>query len=59
MKLFIRISALSLIVLAAVASNSSAKTSKVASITPSSVPGGGGPMPTCNPFKDPNCPSIR
>jgi hypothetical protein len=58
MKLIIRMFALTLVVAAAFAGNSSHKTSTVASITPSSVPGGGGPMPTCNPFTE-NCQSIR
>jgi hypothetical protein len=30
----------------------------LASNIPSSVPGGGGPMPSCNPFTS-TCPSIR
>jgi hypothetical protein len=59
MKLMIRISALSLIILAAVASNSSAKTAGISSITPSSVPGASGSMPSCNPFKNANCPGVR
>jgi hypothetical protein len=57
MKLLIRISALSLVVLAAVASSSSAKTAG-SQVTPSSVPGSGGPAPTCNPFNN-ICPPIR
>lgn len=58
MKLIIRMLALTLILAAAFAGNSSPRNSTVASITPSSVPGGGGPMPTCNPFTQ-NCPPIR
>jgi hypothetical protein len=58
MKLIIRIFALSLIVLAAVAGDSGASSSNVASILPSGVPGGGPPGPTCNPFTS-NCPPIR
>jgi hypothetical protein len=33
-------------------------TSAAASNIHSSVPGGGGPMPACNPFNS-NCPTIR
>ncbi len=58
MKLIIRMFALTLIIAAAFAGNSSPRTSTIASITPSSVPGGGGPMPTCNPFTS-SCPVIR
>jgi hypothetical protein len=58
MKLIIRIFALTLIVVAAVAGNSVSMTSAAASNIHSSVPGGGGPMPACNPFNS-NCPTIR
>jgi hypothetical protein len=58
MKLIIRISALTIVLAAAFAENSAPKTATVAAMTPSSVPGGGGPMPTCNPFKQ-TCPPIR
>jgi hypothetical protein len=58
MKLIIRIFALSLVVAAAVAGTSPTKTSTVASIVPDSVPGGGPPGPTCNPFTS-KCPPIR
>jgi hypothetical protein len=58
MKLAIRISALTLVLAATFAGNSTPKTVTIAAITPSSVPGGGGPMPTCNPFKQ-SCPPIR
>jgi hypothetical protein len=58
MQLIIRMLALTLILAAAFAGNSSPKNSTVAAITPSSVPGGGGPMPTCNPFTQ-ACPPIR
>jgi hypothetical protein len=58
MKLIIRIFALTLVLAAAFAENSASKTATIATITPSSVPGGGGPMPTCNPFKQ-SCPPIR
>jgi len=58
MKLIIRIFALSLVVLAAVAGDSVASSSNVASNIHSSVPGGGGPMPSCNPFTS-SCPPIR
>ncbi len=58
MKLIIRIFALTLVVLAAVAGNSVASTSNVASNIRSSVPGGAGPMPSCNPFNS-NCSTIR
>jgi hypothetical protein len=58
MKLIIRIFALTLVVLAAVAGNSVASTSNLASNIHSSVPGGGGPMPACNPFNS-NCTPIR
>jgi hypothetical protein len=58
MKLIIRMLALTLILAAAFAGNSSSRNSTVASMTPSSVPGGGGPMPTCNPFTQ-ICPPIR
>lgn len=58
MKLIIRIFAISLVVLAAVAGNSVASSSNIASNIHSSVPGGGGPMPSCNPFNS-NCSTIR
>jgi hypothetical protein len=58
MKLFIRIAALTLIVAAAVAGNTAGKNTTLASNIHSSVPGGGGPMPSCNPFIS-NCPTIR
>ncbi len=58
MKLIIRIFALTLIVAAAVAGNSAASTSASSSSIHSSVPGGGGPMPFCNPFTS-ACPPIR
>jgi hypothetical protein len=59
MKLIIRICALTLIAVAVLASNSVARTSTVASNIHSSVPGGGGPMPACNPFTSNSCPTIR
>lgn len=59
MKLFIRISALTLVIAAAVAGSYTPKTTNLASNSiHSSVPGGGGPMPSCNPFTSP-CPTIR
>jgi len=58
MKLIIRMFALTLIIAAAFAGNSSPATATTASVTPSSVPGGGGPMPTCDPFHS-SCPPIR
>lgn len=58
MKMILRISLLTLVIGAAFGGNVSSKT-EVASLTPSSVPGGGGPMPTCNPFNNPNCQLIR
>jgi hypothetical protein len=58
MKLVLRISALTLVIAAAIAGNSVAKTPVVASNMHSSVPGGGGPMPVCNPFER-SCPTIR
>jgi hypothetical protein len=58
MKLFIRISALTLMVAAAVAGSSVTETPTVAANIHSSVPGGGGPMPICNPFLQ-SCPPIR
>jgi hypothetical protein len=58
MKLIIRIFALTLIAAAAVAGDSSAANFAVASTIHSSVPGGGGPMPACNPFTT-NCTPIR
>jgi hypothetical protein len=58
MKLIIRISALTLVLAAAFAGNYTPRSAAVAANIPSSVPGGGGPMPTCNPFIQ-NCPTIR
>jgi hypothetical protein len=58
MKSIIRICAVTLIAAAAVASNSAAHTSNSPTIMPSSVPGGGGPMPSCNPFNS-ACNPIR
>jgi len=58
MKIVVRISALALIVAAAFAGSSASVTAAVTSKVQSSVPGGGGPMPTCNPFVD-KCPTIR
>jgi hypothetical protein len=58
MKHAIRISALAFIVAAAFAGNPHANNTAIASNTYSSVPGGGGPMPICNPFKE-VCPTIR
>ncbi len=58
MKMVLRISLLTLIISAAFGGNVFSKT-QVATLTPSSVPGGGGPMPTCNPFTNPNCQVIR
>jgi hypothetical protein len=59
MKLIVRISALTLVVVALASGGSASKTSVVASNLYSSVPGGGGPMPSCNPFTSSNCPPIR
>jgi hypothetical protein len=58
MKKIIRISLLTLVIGAAFGGNLFSKTAATASSTPSSVPGGGGPMPTCNPFTQ-SCPTIR
>jgi hypothetical protein len=58
MKLAIRISALAFLVAAAFAGNPRISNTAVASNVLSNVPGGGGPMPTCNPFIQ-NCPPIR
>lgn len=58
MKLIVRIFALTLILAAIFTMSSSARSSAMASATHSSVPGGGGPMPTCNPFSSP-CTPIR
>jgi hypothetical protein len=58
MKHAIRIFALAFIVAAAFTGNPLAKGSTTAAELHSSVPGGGGPMPTCNPFKE-TCPPIR
>jgi hypothetical protein len=54
----LRISILVLIVAAAFAGNTP-KAPMLASNLHSSVPGGDGPMPTCNPFTSDKCPSIR
>jgi hypothetical protein len=58
MKMIVRISLLTLVMSAAFGGNIFSKTLTPA-ITPSAVPGGGGPMPTCNPFSNPNCQLIR
>jgi hypothetical protein len=58
MKLALRISALAFLVAAAFAGNPHMGGSTVASNVHASVPGGGGPMPTCNPFTQ-VCPPIR
>jgi hypothetical protein len=58
MKLAIRISALAFLVAAAFAGNPHMSSSAVDSNIQASVPGGGGPMPTCNPFTQ-VCPPIR
>ena len=58
MKLFIRISALAIAIAAAVAGDSVTQAPMVASNIHGSVPGGGGPMPVCNPFRE-SCPPIR
>lgn len=58
MKRIIRISVFTLIAVTAFAGNSISKAPAIASNTYSSVPGGGGPMPTCNPFGNP-CTPIR
>jgi hypothetical protein len=59
MKLFIRISALTLVVAAALAGSYTPDATNLASNSMhSSVPGGGGPMPSCNPFTS-SCPTIR
>ncbi len=55
MKLAIRVSALTLVLAAAVAGNSLPKNSTTAAIHQSSVPG---PTPYCNPFTD-KCPNMR
>jgi hypothetical protein len=55
MKTAIRVSALTLVIAAAVAGNSVPKNSTVAAIHQSSVPG---PTPYCNPFTD-KCPNMR
>ena len=58
MKLIIRLAALALVVAAAAAGNSLTATATVATDIHSSVPGRGGPMPVCNPFKE-ACSTIR
>jgi hypothetical protein len=58
MKIAIRISALAFLVAAAFAGNPHLSASTTGSTVPSSVPGGGGPMPICNPFTQ-TCPPIR
>jgi hypothetical protein len=58
MKLILRISALTLLVAAAVAGKSLTDTAAVATNIHGSVPGGGGPMPVCNSFQE-SCSAIR
>jgi hypothetical protein len=58
MKLAIRVTALAFIVAAAFAGNPRITSSAVPPNVQASVPGGGGPMPTCNPFTQ-VCPPIR
>ena len=58
MKIALRVSALAFLVAAAFAGNPHLNNSTVAPTVPSSVPGGGGPMPVCNPFTQ-VCPPIR
>jgi hypothetical protein len=58
MKLTLRISALAFLIVAAFAGNPHVNSSQLATTVPSSVPGGGGPMPICNPFTQ-VCPPIR
>jgi hypothetical protein len=55
MKLFIRVSALTLVFAAAIAGNSLPKTSAVAAIHQGTVPG---PTPYCNPYIE-KCPNMR
>jgi hypothetical protein len=55
MKFAVRVAALALIIVAALAGNSSSKTTAVASMHQGTVPG---PMPTCNPFTQ-NCGKLR
>jgi hypothetical protein len=59
MKKAVRLILLTLVIGSAFGGNSLSKTRLTTALTPASVPGGGGPMPTCNPFTNPNCPSIR
>lgn len=58
MKTILRISLLTLVIGTVFGGNAFSKT-QAATLTPSAVPGGGGPMPTCNPFTNPNCQTIR
>lgn len=58
MKTILRISLLTMVIGVAFGGNVLSGT-QVATLTPSSVPGGGGPMPTCNPFNNPTCKLIR
>jgi hypothetical protein len=58
MKHAIRITALAFLVASAFAGAPHVTNATMASNIQSSVPGGGGPMPTCNPFKE-ACPPIR
>jgi hypothetical protein len=58
MKLIVRIFAITLVAAAALVGGSASANSAVASNMPSSVPGGGPPGPTCNPFTT-NCPPMR
>ena len=58
MKLSLRISGLAIIVAATFAGTPHAVSIATPSNLYSSVPGGGGPMPVCNPFKE-VCPTIR
>ena len=57
MKTVIRITLLTLVIGIAFDGNSYAKTQTNILITPSALPGG--PMPQCNPFSTPKCPTIR
>lgn len=58
MKMIQRIFLLTLVIGTVFGGNVYSKTQTTVLI-PSIVPGGGGPMPICDPFKNPNCPSIR